>query len=149
MCGRNVLYQFRRTNEPADAPAGTVEILTRGADCERTSGYGGGESSHAGEGGIGEAVVDFVGEDEDVVFYAEVADGLELGFGEYFTDGVVAGTGLIEIGTSGKRREAYGVLITIIFVFGLIAASSKDMSIVQSAAEDTSVPPFLGGCRGT
>lgn len=41
------------------------------------------------------------------------------------------------------------MLMSIILVFGLMAFSSRNMSIVQSAADDTSVPPFLGGWRGT
>lgn len=89
----------------------------------------------------------FVGEDEDVMFYAEVADGLKFGAGEDFADGVVAGLGFVS-GDVGREVRTYGVLITIIFVLGLMAFSSSAMSIVQSAAEDTSVPPFLGGWRG-
>jgi len=43
------------------------------------------------KGCVVEAVVDFVGEDEDVMLHAEVADSEELGVGEDFADGVVRG----------------------------------------------------------
>lgn len=153
MRGSDVADEFGGADEVADAPTGAVEVLAGGADGEGAFGDRGGESGDAGEGCEGEAVVDFIGEDKDVAFHAEVADGLELGFGEDFADGVVSRRIflLVEFGAERgrERRETDGVLMTIIFVFWVMAFSSRDMSIVQSAADDTSVPPFLGGWRGT
>lgn len=140
-----MLDEVGGTDEVADSPAGAVEVLARGADGEGAGGEGGREGCDAGERGIGKAVVDFVGKDQDVVFDAEGADGLEFGEGEDLADGVVAGISCQLVGYEGEERQMYGVLITIIFVLGLMAFSREDMSIVQSAAEDMSVAPFLGG----
>lgn len=92
-------------NEPANAPTGAVEVFACGTHSECTGGDGRGQSSDAGEGGIGEAVVDLVGDDEDVVLDTDVADGLELRFGENFTDRVVALFRSVRLGRSGKRGE--------------------------------------------
>lgn len=42
-----------------------------------------------------------------------------------------------------------GVLRTIILVRGVMASSSSSKSMAQSAAEEVSFAPELGGCRGT
>lgn len=76
----NVADEFGGTHQVADAPPGAVEVLARGADGEGALGEGGGEGGNAGEGGERKAVIDLVGENEDVIFDAEIANGLELGF---------------------------------------------------------------------
>ena len=43
----------------------------------------------------------------------------------------------------------WGVLSTSILVRGVMARSSSEKSMVQSAAEVFSVVPFDGGCSGT
>ena len=128
MCCGDVADEVCRTDEISDAPAGAVEILPRGTDGEGLSGDFGAESGDAGEGGVREAVVDLgawsvgfwflwnmgrgfylVREDKDVMFDAEVADGLELGFGEDFADGVVAVVLLVDHATGNRRVAVRGV----------------------------------------
>lgn len=146
VCSGDVVDEVCRAGEVPNTPASTVEVLSCGANRESPSGDFRGEGGDAGERGVREAVVDFVGEDEDVVFYAEVADGLEFGFGKDFADGVMAGPFFQLVLENEKGRgQTYGVLMTIIFVFGLMAFSTSAILIVQSAAEDISLPPFLGG----
>lgn len=50
--------QVCRADEPADAPAGAVEVLACGTDGQGSGGDGGGEGCDAGEGGERETVVD-------------------------------------------------------------------------------------------
>lgn len=47
-----------RAEEPADAPAGSVEVFAGGADGECYVCDGGGESADSGEGDVVEAIVD-------------------------------------------------------------------------------------------
>lgn len=47
-----------RAEEPADAPASSVEVLAGGADGECYVCDGGGESADSGEGDVVEAIVD-------------------------------------------------------------------------------------------
>lgn len=56
------------------------------------AGYFGIDGDHAREFGVavGEALGDFVGEDDDVVGDAEGAEGAELGEGKDFAEGIVA-----------------------------------------------------------
>ena len=89
--GGDVFDEVFGADEPADAPACCVEVFACGADGEGQGSDFGGESGDAGEGDVVKAVVDFVGEDENVVLDAEAADGFEFGFGEDFADGVVGG----------------------------------------------------------
>ena len=89
MCGGDVLDQGGRPDEPADAPAGAVEVLPAAADGESESGDFWRERGHAREFGVVEAIVDFVAEYEDVVFHAEISNRLELVAGEDFADGIV------------------------------------------------------------
>lgn len=114
MRGRNIFDQVFWAEEPADPPAGGIEVFADGADgegyvCER-----GGEGADSSEGDVVEAVVDlaignlwlvwnqtkggrgervgkryFVRENDNVIFYAEVPDCLELILGEYFSYRVV------------------------------------------------------------
>ena len=100
--GGDVFDQFRGSDEPADTPAGAVEVLAAATDGKGQGGDFGGEGRHACEFGVVEAVVDFVAEDEDVVFYAEVADSLEFVAGEDFADGVV---GRVEHDHAGAWRD--------------------------------------------
>ncbi|KAB8345847.1 hypothetical protein FH972_022902 [Carpinus fangiana] len=87
--GGDVLDEVLGADEPADAPAGAVEVLAAGADGEGEGGNLGRQGGDAGEGAVVEAVVDLVAEDEDVVLDAQVADGLQLGAREDLADGVV------------------------------------------------------------
>ena len=66
--GSDVLDQFGRPDQVPHAPARGVEILARGANGEGYACEVGGEGCHAVEGDVVEPVVDFVGEDEDLVF---------------------------------------------------------------------------------
>lgn len=58
MGGGDVVDQVCGADEPADAPAGAVEVLACGTDGEGSGGNGGGERCDAGEGGEWETVVD-------------------------------------------------------------------------------------------
>lgn len=100
-----------RAEQPANAPARGVEVFSGGADGEGYVCDGGGEGADSSEGDVVEAVVDlaiekggsvgesdrrggigkdyFVGENDDVVFNAEVSDCLELILGKYFPYRVV------------------------------------------------------------
>ena len=78
-------------DQPADAPAGAVEVLAAGADGESVFGDLRGEGEDAGELGVVEAVVDFVREEDQAVLDAEVADGEEFLPREDLADGVVWG----------------------------------------------------------
>ena len=91
MGGGDVFDELRRPDQVADAPAGAVEVFAGAADGQGDLGELGGEGGDAGEGDVVEAVVDLVGEDQDAVFQAEVADAGEFGSGEYFADRVVGG----------------------------------------------------------
>lgn len=71
----HVSDQLGGPDEVADAPAGGEEVFAHASDGEGAVGEGGGEGGDAGEGDVVEAVVDFIGEDEDVVLEAEGADG--------------------------------------------------------------------------
>lgn len=73
--GGDVFDKVFGADEPADAPACGVEVLACGADGEGQFGDFWGESGNAGERDVVKAVVDFVGEDDDVVFDAQGADG--------------------------------------------------------------------------
>jgi len=83
-----------------DAPAGGVKVLAGGTDGEGDLFYLGGQSSDAGEGDVVEAVVDFVGEDDDLVFDADVGNLLQLLTGVDLADRVV-----LEVSVSGPKRE--------------------------------------------
>ena len=94
-------------DQVADAPAGAVEVLARAADGEGDGGQGGGEAGDAGEGDVVEAVVDFVGDDEDGVGEAEGADAFEFGFREDFADGVVGRVEDEHFGGGGDGRGEF------------------------------------------
>lgn len=58
MCGRNIFDQVFRAEEPADPPAGGVEIFAGRADGEGYVCDRGGEGADSSEGDVVEAVVD-------------------------------------------------------------------------------------------
>lgn len=78
-------------NQPPDAPARGVEVLARRADGQGQPGDVRRQRGDAGEGDVVEAVVDLVGEDDDVVFDAQRADGLEFVLGKDLAERVVRG----------------------------------------------------------
>lgn len=92
-----------------DAPAGGVKVLAGGTDSECDFFYLGGEGGDAGEGDVVEAVVDFVGEDDDLVLDANVGNLLQLLAGVNLADGVVWGhvSGRSEAG-GGRGKKTYG-----------------------------------------
>lgn len=97
-----VFDQMLRPNQPADAPARGIKILACGANCESQIGNFGGQAANAGKGDVVEAVVnlgsDFswealgvhlgrsgeisylVGEDNYVIFNADISNSLQLLF---------------------------------------------------------------------
>lgn len=74
----NVLDQVLGANQVPDTPPGGVEGLARGADGERALVQLGRHCGDAGEGDVEEAVVDLIGEDDEVVLDAQVANALEF-----------------------------------------------------------------------
>ena len=74
--GGDVLEEVGGADEPAYSPAGGVKVLARGADGESELLDLGREGRDAREGDVEEPVVDFIGEDDDLVLDAEVADTL-------------------------------------------------------------------------
>lgn len=134
MCGRDKFDQVFWAEKPADPPASGVEVFAGGADgegyvCDRR-----GEGADSSEGDVVEAVVDltignlesvreselgrkehvdkhyFVREDDDVIFYAEVPDCLELILGEYFSYRIVPVS--VSLCYSQLESASYGVLRT-------------------------------------
>ena len=91
MGGSDGLDERSGADEIADAPAGGEEDFAGAADGQGDFSEVGGQSGDAGEGDVVETVVDFVGEDEDFVLEAKVANGGEFGLGEDFADWVVGG----------------------------------------------------------
>ena len=90
----------------AHAPAGGVEGFADGADADGVAGDGRVEGCDARERRVvGEVLVDFVGEDDDVVAGAQGADGEELGGREDFTEGVVAALCEPEKKKKGEKKE--------------------------------------------
>ena len=72
-----------------DAPARSVKVLTRGPDGERELLKLRRKRRDARERLVVQAVIDLVGEDEDLLLYAQVADALELLPGVDLAEGVV------------------------------------------------------------
>lgn len=85
----DVLDELGWADQVADAPAGGPEVLARATNSQCNLGEFRGEAADADEGDEVEPVVDFIGEDEDFVFEAEVADVGELRFGKDFADRVM------------------------------------------------------------
>src|SRR6187551_1130363 len=88
-----------------DAPAGGVKVLAGRTDGEGDLLHLGGQSSDAGEGDVVEAVVDFVGEDDDLVLDADVGNLLQLLTGVDLADRVVLGASVSGPKREGVRRE--------------------------------------------
>ena len=86
---RDVFDKIVRSEQPANTPPGAVEIFACGADCKGARGQSWREGCDAGEGCIVETVVDLVREDNDVMLFAEVADGYEFFFRKDFANWVV------------------------------------------------------------
>lgn len=101
------------TDEVSHTPAGSVEVLARGAhrDCEFGDFWG--QSGDASKRDVEEAVVDFVGENDDVVFYAEGGDLFEFFAGHDFTNGVVSAKKKVRAGCIFSTNfSTYGELRT-------------------------------------
>lgn len=86
---RDVLDQMLWSDQVADSPTGGVEELARAADGESQLCDLGTQRRDARERHVVQAVVDFVGEDEDVVLDAQVANGLQFVAAEHFAHRVV------------------------------------------------------------
>ena len=84
-----MLDQVLGAHEPADAPAGGVEVLAGGADGDGEALDLGRERGDAGKGHVVQAVVDLVRQDDDLVLDAQVPDLLQLLLGVDLADGVV------------------------------------------------------------
>ena len=116
MCVFDVTDQVSVADGVAHAPPGCVEGFADGADADGVAGDGGIERCDAGKRGIvGEMLVEFVGEDDDIVASAQGADGEEFGGGEDFAEGVVAGLFAFrekrrKRGNEGKKGKGRGGL---------------------------------------
>lgn len=105
MCGAGIFDQMGFSDQPTHAPTSAVKVLSCRADRDGKVFNFGGEGRDASERGVVETVVDFVGEDYDVVFYAEFADCEEFLASEDFADGVVRGVDDDHLRLLGKRRR--------------------------------------------
>lgn len=111
--GRDVLDQMLRSDEIADSPASGIEGLARGADGQGALVDLRGQRRDSGERNVVQTVVDFVREDDDVVFHGEGANTLELLARKDLTNGVVT-TAVSSPSRSRYPRNifAYGELRT-------------------------------------
>jgi hypothetical protein len=134
-----------RTNSPPRS----VKVLAGRANRQGDVFHLGRQGRDAGKGHVVQAVVDLVGEDDDLVLEAQVGDSLKLLAREYLANGVVLAK--LVFGEEGRSLEegVRGVLRTIILVLGVIARSSSSKSMVHSPAERVLTAPSLGGCIGT
>ena len=76
----DVLDEMLGTDQPAHAPARAVEVLPCRADRQSQVRNLWTQRGDAGEGNVEEAVVDLVGEDQNVVLHTNGADGFKLRF---------------------------------------------------------------------
>lgn len=90
MRSSNVLNQMRWSDQISHSPACGIERFPGRADGKSAFIQLGGQGGDAREGDVVESVVDFVGEDDNVVLYGEGADAFEFFFGHDFADGVVS-----------------------------------------------------------
>ena len=90
MSASYIFDQMLRSNEVPNTPAGGIEGLACRADGESALIELWRQGSDSCEWDVEQTVVDFVREDNEVVLHAEVADTLQLGFREDFSDRVVA-----------------------------------------------------------
>ena len=75
VCVFDVADEIFFADRVADAPSRGVEGFADGADADGLAGDGGVDGRCSGHGwGVVEVLVDFVGEDDEVFFDAEVAD---------------------------------------------------------------------------
>ena len=141
--------------ERTDSPACCVKVLARGSDGDCQFLNLRGQSGHSCKRHVVEAIVNFVGQNNDFVLDAQVAYFLELIARVHLADGVVCQTILVHFTGCGFYfktlgwQSVRGVFKTIILVRGVIAFSSSAKSIVQSAADEVLVAPVSGGCMGT
>lgn len=89
MCCRHVLDQVLRTNQVAHSPPRCVEQLARGADRQGQFGDLRRQCSDASEWHIVECIIDFIGEDDDVVLDAEISNCLQLLLVEHLAHRIV------------------------------------------------------------
>ena len=87
-----MLDQVWRTDQPAYSPPCGIEVLPGRANGKSQGCNFRVESSHACERNVVQAVIDFIGEDQDFMLDAEGSDFLEFGGGEDFADGIMANT---------------------------------------------------------
>ena len=90
---RHVADQVLRSDQPADAPAGGVEVLAARPDGQGALRDLRGEGADPGERRVVQPVVDLVREDDQVVLDRQRADARELRVRVDLADRVVAGEG--------------------------------------------------------
>ena len=78
VCSRDVLDQVLGSDQIANPPAGSIEKLACATHSQCEGRDLGAQRRNAGEWHVVQLVVYFVGQDEDVVLDAEVANGLQL-----------------------------------------------------------------------
>ena len=109
----NILDQVGWSDQPTHAPSCSIKVLPRRANGEGERCDFGVERCHACKGDVVQTVVDFVGENENLMLNAKRSNLLQFGGGEDFSDGVVAkGKKLIYRAKSERRMLKYGVLMT-------------------------------------
>lgn len=100
--------QVRWTGRVADAPARGVEGFADGVHGDGLRCICGGEAGEANEfRAVGEVLVDFVGENDEVVFDGDVTDGGQFVGGEDFSERVVSmqvGFFSVAVGTKWNGR---------------------------------------------
>ena len=144
----DVFDQVWATDEPAYSPTGSVKTFTgrthgdsQGIDLR-------GERCYASEGCVVEPVIDFVGENDDIVLHANVTDSLEFVSRKDFTDWIVS-TNICKYASGTIWIGSYGELMTIMRVFEVMADSKAGRLTAHSDDGRVSVAPFSGGVRGT
>ena len=94
-------------NEVPDTPASGVESFACRADGKSALVELWRQSSDSCEWNVEQTVVDFVRENDKVVLYTEIADALQFGFGEDFSDRVVPVLVLVSFSNVGVWKP-YG-----------------------------------------
>jgi hypothetical protein len=89
MRSSNILDQMLRSNQISNSPARSVEQLSSTAYSQRKSRDLRAQRRHASERHVVQLIVHFVGQDENLVLDAKVANGLQLGAAEYLAHGVM------------------------------------------------------------
>lgn len=75
---RDVFDEMLRTNEVPNSPASGVESLAGGTHSERTIVQFRRQGANSGERHVEKAIVHFIGQNNQIVLYAEIANALEL-----------------------------------------------------------------------